>query len=426
MKNSTAIEGISPRRKSLFWLIMLSIPIVLLLTLEGLMALRFHAQYPNSSLSVQGQYRFVSAPYRGFANNPTYVRMRDGIAYRYNNCGFRGEDDIGPKDPNEFRVFFMGGSAAYGSETREKDAYRAISGQKTYPSSQTIAGQLQEFLQERMPHRKVSVINAAVVNYRISQNYMMYLSFLRYLAPDLIVTMDGWNEVFDSNNPLKIASNAESMSGGTLVQMLRRNSYTMYYAGHLVFELNVMLRTTQLDQAEFAAMDIEQVRREFREELAASKPNNQNLDAIMMVYEQFWHAAKQDDVPILFTIQPVPTLDQKKKLSREEVLLLKYQRRYSKHNVGVAHLADRLTARGATDPDFHALSLFSVFEDFSEMAYIDYVHLSVGANRHLAKKLADYVIAQQEWIHHTFRPDTIALGAAIIGEQLHCGGANLP
>ncbi len=398
-----AIERFTPvhrRRILLFKLAALSLPIVFLLALEGILALRFHAQYPNSSLSVQGQYRFVAAPYRGYANNPNYVRMRDGVTYRYNNYGVRDEEDLGPKYQNEFRVFIMGGSAAYGTEARELDPYREISGQKAYPSSRTIAGQLQEFLQERMPYRKVRVINAAVVNYKIAQNYVMYLSLLRYLAPDLIVTMDGWNEDFSQTNPMGDVSTVDAMSGGPLVRMLRHNSYIMYYLGFLVFDLNVMLRTTPIDREEFAAMDIEQVRHEFRKELTASNPDNQVLHGLMMIYEQFWHAAMLDNVPILFTIQPVPDLDQKKKLSPEEVLLLKYLSRYGEHKVGVAHLAERLTARAAKDPDFHALSLLSVFDDFSEMAYIDYVHLSPGANRHLAEKLADHILAQPNWTNH--------------------------
>lgn len=388
------------RRILLFKLVSLSLPIVFLLALEGILALRFYAQYPNSSLSVQGKYRFVAAPYRGYANNPTYMRRRHGVTYRYNNYGFRDEEDLGPKDQNEFRVFIMGGSAAYGTEARELGPYSEISGQKAYRSSRTIAGQLQEFLQEGMPHQKVRVINAAVVNYKIAQNYVTYLSLLRYLARDLIVTMDGWNEEFDLTNPMGNVSTVDAMSGGPLVRMLRRNSYTMYYLGFLVFDLNVMLRTTPIDWAEFAAMDIEQVRHEFRQELTASKPDNEVLDGLMMMYEQFWHAAELDNVPILFTIQPVPTLDQKKKLSPEEVLLLKYESGHGEHKVGVAHLAERLTARAAKDPDFHALSLLSVFEDFSEMAYIDYVHLSPGANRYLAEKLADYILAQPNWTNH--------------------------
>ena len=84
-ERSTTNEDISPRRALLFRLVLLSVPIVFLLALEGIMALRFHAQYPNSSLSGQGQYRLVAAPYRGYANNATYVRLVDGVEYRYNN-----------------------------------------------------------------------------------------------------------------------------------------------------------------------------------------------------------------------------------------------------------------------------------------------------------------------------------------------------
>jgi hypothetical protein len=425
-KSSATIEGISAGRILLFKLILLSAPIFILLALEGISALQFHAQYPNSSLSVQGRYRFVSAPYRGYANNPTFVRARDGIEYRYNNCGFREEEDLGPKGPNEFRVFFMGGSAAYGTETREKGAYREISGRKMYPSSQTISSHMQEFLQKQLPDREVKVINAAVVSYKISQSYMMYLSFIRYLAPDVIITMDGWNESFDARNTLQLAAGVEAMSGGSLVQMLRRNSYLMYYAGRIIQDTRIKMRTAQLDRAELDALDIEEVRRGFRDDLAASVPEKRNLDALMMIYEQFWNATQLDDVPALFVVQPVPTLDETKIMTPEEVLLLKYQLLYDEHKVGVAHVADRLAVRGDTDPDFHALSLLSSFEDFSELAYIDYVHLSVEANRYVAKKLADYVVAQPEWIDHAYRPDTLAVGASIMGPYFNCGGWRRP
>jgi hypothetical protein len=68
------------------------------------------------------------------------------------------------------------------------------------------------------------------------------------------------------------------------------------------------------------------------------------------------------------------------------------------HPAMIQHLADRLAARAAGDPDFHFLDLTDVFRDFPADAYVDYCHLTPAANRHLARRITAYVMAHPELV----------------------------
>ena len=52
-----------------------------------------------------------------------------------------------------------------------------------------------------IPGASVRVFNGAVGSYRIHHNFMQYLTTLRALSPDLIISIDGFNESFDLENP---------------------------------------------------------------------------------------------------------------------------------------------------------------------------------------------------------------------------------
>ena len=121
-------------------LTILLLPVLAYVASELYLANRFARDFPGTTLAAQGAWRFLPAPCRGWRNYPTYVRRLDGVVYRYNNVGLRYEEDIGPKAPDEFRVFVLGGSCAYGERAGERGQWQVISGQKTYPTEETLAG----------------------------------------------------------------------------------------------------------------------------------------------------------------------------------------------------------------------------------------------------------------------------------------------
>ena len=418
-------SSVSRSRAFLFKIILLSLPFLLLLLLEGFFFLRFRSEYPNSTLSVQGKYRFVAAPYRIYGNNPGYIIRRDGIEYRYNNCGFRDERDLGRKGPNEFRVFLMGGSAAYGTEAFDGAQHRLISGQGVYTSSQTIAGHLQELLRNKVPHRDIKVFNAAVPNYSLQHVFLEYLSLVRLLSPDLIVTMDGWNEDFTSANPYGRAIPVHEKSGPEWINALRSHSYSLYYLGFSVARLLSRRNVEELDSAGFSAIDIEMVRRDVAKLVREKAPEPQVLDELMKVYESFWHATQLDGVPILFAVQPVTLLDSTKLLTPEEEKMIKYIYWTGQwwQPVGVAHLAKRLEAKAAKDRRFHFLNLLTVFENYPEPAYTDYCHITPGGNRHIAQRLAEQIGSLAAWTDRaSSHQSSLPMSKERLGVDLSCGG----
>ena len=434
-------NAMSRRRRWILRLGLLAVPACLFALLEGVFAWKFAGDFPGSSLAIQGQYRFVRAPHRHYANNPGYIRHRDGVTYRYNNFGFRDEEDLGPKAPNEFRVFVVGGSTAYGERASERGQYQLISGQKTYPSSMTISSYLEAELGSRLPGKVVNVVNAAVVSYRIHHDYLQYLELLRGLEPDLLVAIDGQNELFSVANPFSYAnSRLVNLTGGPVTQLLLKHSYMFFYFGLMFRESALFERLLGYNAAEFsdeelARADVPEIRAAYRRNIESCEAKPEALDGIMKVYDQFWHAARLDGVPILFTTQPVLTLDAAKKLTPTEEKLLVYEKYAQYEQCGVALLAQRLTERAAKNDGFHFVSLLDVFRDYAEEAYTDYCHLTPGANRHLARRLAVIVMSRPGLLKRVLnrqwrRNESGALGRPLYGLRrsrklpVHPGGVS--
>lgn len=250
-----------------FKIVAVLFPLLVYGGLELALKSKFSPEYGGSPLEVQGRFRFVRSPYRHYQNNPGFIRQRDGVTYRYNNYGFRNEEDVLDKEAGEFRVFVLGGSMAYGERASERGQYQLISGQKTYTSDETISAYLERELAQRMPGRRVKVWNAAVVSYRIHHNYMTYLETIRSLEPDLLVSIDGQNEVWSGDNPLSagVANHGALAVSGGLVTWLRQHSYTLFYAGAAVSESDFFAKMRgrmiqELDAESLARMDLEAIR----------------------------------------------------------------------------------------------------------------------------------------------------------------------
>jgi len=379
---------------------MLSIAAAPFVAAELFFAWRFQRDYPGSTLEIQGAWRFLPAPYRGYRNNPGYVRELDGVRYRYDNLGFRNEEDLVAKQANEFRVFILGGSVAYGERAREQGQWQLISGQKTYPTSDTIGNQLEAILQEQMPGRVVKVFTAATVAYRVHQCYLTYLTLLRNLEPDLIVTIDGANEDYEASNPYAWDPQGGMFAGsGALVRLLREHDYTLFYAGELfrrsaLFDWMSGREVVDFPVERLDAMDVAAIRRRSLEARNGYRLPEGVRRGLLGVYDDFHHAAVEDGVPVLFCVQPMLPIDEVKELTPVERRLLAY---WSLGNNLAAYgdyaLSRVLEQRAEGDPAFHFMNLVGVFADYTGEAYTDTCHLTPAANRHVAERLARGILA---------------------------------
>lgn len=123
---------------------------------------------------------FCEHPTRFWALVPGRRASFVGRDVSINAQGFRGPE-LSKKARNEYRVLMLGDSCTFGHGVGE---------------SETIAAYLQRDLQERMPSRKVVVINAGVPGYSSYQGklYAQELAARPGLGVDFVLAAYSWND----------------------------------------------------------------------------------------------------------------------------------------------------------------------------------------------------------------------------------------
>ena len=105
-----------------------------------------------------------------------------------NNLGFRGQDLSAQKPDDTYRIFFLGGSTAFG--------YGSTSDETAIP------GYLQTMYDARDLPFEVEVINAGISGVTSYTEYNMVKDRLLSMEPDLFIIYDGWNDASKHpNNP---------------------------------------------------------------------------------------------------------------------------------------------------------------------------------------------------------------------------------
>jgi lysophospholipase L1-like esterase len=96
----------------------------------------------------------------------------------YNEHGFKTKYSIA-KPENTYRIMLTGGSVARGTSKPEL----------------SIAAYLEKELKEKYPQKNVQVINAGVSAYGVQQEFMLIQMLLQHYKPDMIVALDGYNDM---------------------------------------------------------------------------------------------------------------------------------------------------------------------------------------------------------------------------------------
>jgi len=161
-------------------------------------------------------------------NEPFFNRQISGICvyknspgYKYNTIKCAGsEQDVEidkygfvslaepqlEKSKNLIRVFITGGSAAFGSG--QAQPYDQI---KKYPTGiysyeSSIAGNILNNLEKKFPEKNFEIINACSSGRKLNQSIALYLEIIKDFDPDIIVSIDGNNdlETIGGVSPYKI------------------------------------------------------------------------------------------------------------------------------------------------------------------------------------------------------------------------------
>ena len=151
-----------------------------LLAVEGAARLFVWARWPEGRVEMLTR----PTPTRGrYATDPTLgYRMAANFemdGFRHNSLGFRGEEFPPERIEGVLRIALLGGSTVYGPQVRDEE---------------TSASRLEELLRER--GIEAEVINAGVPGWNSRETLLNWRLAIRPLAPDVLVIVDGRNEVF--------------------------------------------------------------------------------------------------------------------------------------------------------------------------------------------------------------------------------------
>jgi lysophospholipase L1-like esterase len=115
-----------------------------------------------------GPLKLALHPFAGYSNLPNQKTPHFSI----NNLGYRG-GDIRKDEKTKKRIIVVGGSTAFGTGLQNDD----------------------ETFEQRLEHLlNAEVINAAVIGHGSGQELVYLLTELVDLQPDLVITLNGWND----------------------------------------------------------------------------------------------------------------------------------------------------------------------------------------------------------------------------------------
>lgn len=130
----------------------------------------------------QGMERGQSHPELAWTYNPGFRLATGGLDIRINSWGLRDEEFPREKPAGEFRILCLGGSTTAGEEVGQD---------QTYPA------RLAALLHERLPERRIRVINAGIPSYALRHSLRDLELRLWRFSPDLVTVYHGINELFD-------------------------------------------------------------------------------------------------------------------------------------------------------------------------------------------------------------------------------------
>jgi F5/8 type C domain len=342
--------------------------------------------------------------------------LMKGNRYEYaNNAGFREPRDIPLKKPkDEYRVFLTGGSTAFGLGATGQAVQ--ISGWYGLEYRETISHIMEMILNASapIPGKSIRVYNTAVWGHAYQHNLMRYLTKLRRYKPDLVVSLDGANDL-----PLvsKIAPDwryfQEGQFHGVLNQIhgytrpglqsyltlwLKNNTFLMSYLWHGKDILQVLHTTLPPENPGIAPGTGAGPSGEITEQELA-RMLRPNMDVVARMVENYHSVLENDGVKHVFALQPWFYSTKKGLHQREQKFQELGDRSGHSHYYGIPsgetyRLLTEVIKRSAAEKGYFLVDFSEYFDDVSEWVFSDWCHLTSGANYLLAKELSNHVRKQ--------------------------------
>jgi hypothetical protein len=340
-----------------------------------------------------------------------------GNRYEYaNNVGFRDPRFIPEEKPaDEFRIFLTGGSTAYGMGAIGEPAI--ANGFYSIEFRETIAHMMEKILNTTapIPGKTIRVYNASVWGYSYQHLLMRYVVKLSRYKPDLIVSLDGANEIpmiskltpdwnyFEEGQFHNIFKDIDAYNGAGLSSYLtlwlKNNTFMMTYLSQgkdLFQDFNRSGR--HRNGGEEAPLNVFSAASLSEEE--KSKRADRNVAAVARVVENYHSALQNDGVNHIFALQPWYYLSKKPKHQREKIIdsLDDHKQYYGMPSDKMYALLIKELMKSAEKNGYFLVDFSAYFDDVSECVFTDWCHLTPGANYVLAKELSnlikEYVLKQ--------------------------------
>ena len=339
-------------------------------------------------------------------NNPAYSR----VDIVHNSQGFRHTEEVSrAKPPGTIRIFFLGGSAAYGCEGLLTMVDGSFVRLHNY---QLIDHYLQERLSKKHTQFRWEVINSATNMYRIHQDAALIQSRLVPFSPDLIVTMDGYNDVsgllgsnqvpYDPYETTQFGDEfqllANPSTGRAVFFQLHswlRNQSTAYFAMQRRFQRigGTDFQIPKGPKREYSFPVSESVLTDEEKQWARDRVPQHTF--FSKSCRKIAAVSREEGIPVVFALQPELNMTAKKMIGSEQRLkdyYIAYSGPYVMYMYGEVYPrihADM--AKNAADGKLNYVSLTGAFDQSNEQTFTDYCHLTPRGNELVAERLVGEV-----------------------------------
>ncbi|HKG94777.1 MAG TPA: hypothetical protein VKA84_22880 [Gemmatimonadaceae bacterium] len=342
-------------------------------------------------------YEFEFDPYKNILPARNFVDTR-GV--RHNSVGFRRATEVSVAKPaNSYRIFVMGGSAAYGTGGLWPHLQRDFA---VIPNDKTIDAFLEKKLAGELPAgTKVEVINAAITS-TWTHHHLIYLnqSILKY-DPDMVLFLDGFNDMLWANpghdqfgSYLYNTQASDILGDPSIGALVSANGWWWYRKSAFVHVTiralrNLKLILTTPRETERHPMDVDK-----------SVANLQQVfptNALKM-HRRIGLILRDENVHPVFMLQPMLILERgKKPMSGPEQKLFEFN--VSSYLPNYEQFAHRSTdfikereRQMAADVGGQFLDLTGIYDGVEQQIFTDYCHLTPLGNEILANYVAGQIL----------------------------------
>jgi hypothetical protein len=333
-----------------------------------------------------------------------------GNQFEYaNNAGFREPRSISLEKPSdEFRIFLTGGSTAFGLGSTGNTGQ--ITGSYGIEYRETISHVMERILNisELIPGKTIRVYNTAVWGHAYQHDLLRYITKLRGYKPDLLVSLDGVNEINPVSVPVKewnyfregqyngVLREIFSYDGPGLASYLtlwlKNNTFLMsifWNGADLLQSMEAGNRlhraTVPSDLKKFQASEITPEER--------SAMLSDNVSTVVRVLENYHSALENDGVPHIFALQPLLYLSKKPRNEIEEKIEAteEHQQYYDMSTADVYKFIIDTIKLSSEKKGYILVDFSDYFDQASEWVFTDWCHLTSGANYLIAKQLSNVI-----------------------------------